>query len=72
MRVISGAGDYFRTLKIVVLANFVLQIPVAYLLSHYTSFGYEGIWLSFIITQIVFAILSFISLKNKKWLKVKV
>jgi len=72
LRVISGAGDYFRTLKIVVLANFVLQIPVAYLLSHYTSFGYEGIWLSFIITQIVFAILSFISLKNKKWLKVKV
>ncbi len=72
LRVISGAGDYFRTLKIVVLANFIIQIPVAYLLSHYTSIGYEGIWLSFIITQIVFAILSFISLKNKKWLTVKV
>lgn len=72
IRVISGAGDYFRTLKIVVLANFGIQIPLAYFLSHYTSMNYQGIWLSFIISQAIFAVLASVSLKNKKWLKVKV
>jgi putative MATE family efflux protein len=72
IRVISGAGDYFRSFRIVAFIFFGIQLPFAYILSKHTGMGFYGIWWAIFISHIVFAILGLIALYRKKWLKVKV
>lgn len=72
IRVISGAGDYFRSFIIVAVVFFGIQLPLAYILSNYTSLAHYGIWYAILISQISFAIIALSSLKRRKWLKAKV
>ncbi len=71
IRVISGAGDYFRSLKIVFFIIYIIQLPLTYGLSKYTDFGHIGIWIGILISQILFSIVGIMSLNKKKWLNVK-
>lgn len=72
IRVISGAGDYLRSLLIVAMILLGIQLPLAYILSHYTALHELGIWLGILLSQICFAIWGIISLNQRKWLKVRV
>ncbi len=72
IRVISGAGDYFRSFVLVAIVFFGVQLPLAYILSHFTGLKHYGIWYAILISQISFAVISYISLRNGKWLKAKV
>jgi putative MATE family efflux protein len=70
IRVISGAGDYIRSLIIVSVVLFAFQIPLAWALSSLTGLGYYGIWYGILISQIFFSIVGFWQLKKKKWLQI--
>jgi len=72
IRVISGAGDYFRSLKIVFFIIYVVQLPLTYGLSKYTGLNYTGIWIGILISQVMFSVVGLISLHKKKWLNVKI
>ena len=70
-RVISGAGDTKRSLKIVATILLLIQLPMAYLLSMYTGLDQTGIWISILFSQVLFAVFGLIALFRKKWMFVK-
>lgn len=72
LRVVSGSGDYNRSLRIVLFIFFVVQLPLCYILSIYTPLSYLGIWYGILVSQIVFALVSLKILFNKKWITTKV
>lgn len=72
VRVISGAGDYYRSLAIVAVILFGFQIPLAYFLSHNTILEYEGIWYGILFSQISFAAVAYYQMSRKKWMQVQV
>ena len=69
IRVISGAGDYIRSLILVSIVLYGIQIPLIYMLSIFFKFGYEGIWYGIFISQICFSIIGYLSLRRKRWIK---
>jgi putative MATE family efflux protein len=71
IRVISGAGDYFRSLKIVLLTLIITQLPFAFILSKLIN-SHIGIWISMIMAGFLFAIYSLFEVKNRKWLHTNV
>jgi len=71
IRLISGAGDYFRSLYIVIAALVFFQLPFAYILSNILHSS-VGIWTSMFISMFLFAIISNIQTMKKGWLKVKI
>lgn len=71
IRVLSGSGDYFRSLVIVVLVLICLQLPSAYLVSRLISHQ-TGIWFSMLLAIVLFGIAGFREVKRGKWLGVKV
>ena len=72
IRVISGAGDYIRSLKIIATILLGVQLTTCYLLSNYTFLGYEGIWYGVLISQVLFAVAGLYGMNKKKWMKVRV
>lgn len=72
LRVISGSGDYARSLRIVLFIFFGVQLPICFILSNYTSLSYMGIWYGILLSQLVFAFVSLRILYKKKWISTKV
>ena len=72
LRIVSGAGDYFRSFRLVALVFFFVQLPFAFLLSKYTNLGHEGMWYAILISHLFFAVISLITLSRRKWLNVVV
>ena len=71
IRVISGSGNYFQSLKIVVLMLILLQLPLAYGLSQLLN-SENGIWMSMTFSMIMFSIYGYYSMYQRKWLKKKI
>lgn len=71
IRVISGAGAYFRSLSVVGIVLVGFQIPLAYFLSDYFNSQY-GIWIGMLISSIIFALISLQQLYKKQWIRTKV
>ena len=71
LRVISGAGDYIRSLKIVVLILIIIQLPVSYFASHLLK-SEIGIWVGMLFSMILFSFAAYRSMKSEKWLGKKV
>jgi putative MATE family efflux protein len=71
IRVISGAGDYFRSLKIVFFTLIITQLPFAFTLSKLIN-SHIGIWISMISSVFLFSVYSLFEVKNRKWLRVNV
>lgn len=71
IRVISGSGNYFQSLKIVILMLIVLQLPLAFGLSHLLK-SEIGIWIGMTTSMIMFSIYGYYSMHQRKWLRKKV
>lgn len=71
LRVISGAGAYFRSLIIVIIVLVFIQLPLAYFLSEYFD-SHLGIWAGIFVSSLIFAVISTVELRRKKWLRAKV
>jgi putative MATE family efflux protein len=71
IRIISGAGDYTRSLMIVVISLGIIQLPGAYFLSHLLN-NSIGIWISSLSSMLIFALFSTLEIRKKRWLRVKI
>jgi Na+-driven multidrug efflux pump len=69
---ISGAGDTLPNMLINIGMIWVIQIPLTYVLSHYTSLSYYGIRWAMVISTFVTAIAYFIYFRTGRWKHKKV
>lgn len=65
--VFNGAGFTKASMLISILSLWIIRFPLAFLLSHKTSLGYEGIWWSFPISNLLAALAAFIYFKMGYW-----
>ncbi|MEX0780821.1 MAG: MATE family efflux transporter [Balneolales bacterium] len=69
--VFNGAGFTSASMLISVLSLWIIRFPLAFILSYNTSLGYEGIWWSFPVSNLIAAVVAFIYYKTGYW-KVRV
>lgn len=56
--VFRAAGNMVTTMVIALISQWVLQLPLAYFLSHHTSLGINGLWWAFPVTNVVTTIIT--------------
>lgn len=62
-----GAGDTFVPMVLAIVSMWVIRIPVAYCLSHYTSLGERGLWYSFPVPVIAITIMTIVRFNRQSW-----
>jgi len=62
-----GSGNTIMSMILAIVYVGVLRLPLAYILSKYTSLAYMGLWWAFPITNIVIVIVSIILFLNGSW-----
>ncbi|MDD2871024.1 MAG: MATE family efflux transporter [Candidatus Gracilibacteria bacterium] len=67
--VFRAAGNMKTTLAITLIGQWIIQLPVAYYLSKNTTLGIDGIWYSFVITNILTALISVLWFIKGDWKK---
>ncbi|MDD4027242.1 MAG: MATE family efflux transporter [Candidatus Shapirobacteria bacterium] len=67
--VFTAAGQTTTTMLLSICSQWIIQIPLAYFLSKYTSLGIKGIWFSFLINNIISSIIAFIIFSRGRWKK---
>ena len=65
--VFNGAGFTKASMIISILSLWIVRFPVAFILSYKTSLGYEGIWWSFPVSNLIAAIAAFAYYKMGYW-----
>jgi putative MATE family efflux protein len=71
-RVISGAGAAFQSMYIVGGSLLFIQVPVAYVLSKFTPLGQKGIWVGIAVSYVIFAIIAYVQMQGRRWMKARV
>lgn len=66
---LMGSGNTTMSMIIAIIAIFVIQFPVAFILSKFTTLGAEGIFWAFPISNILTAIISILWLRTGSWKK---
>lgn len=69
--VFRAAGDMVATMILALVSLWVLQLPLAYVLSRHTSLGIQGIWLAFPISNIAIALITVAWYAKGSWKKKK-
>ncbi len=64
---LQGAGSTMTAMVLSLVISWVINFPLAYILSKHTSLGLEGIWWSFPITNIIGAILIYLVYSRGSW-----
>jgi putative MATE family efflux protein len=72
LRVISGAGAAARSMMIVFTALVIIQIPLAFILSHYTPLHESGIWIGVVLSYIALTVIGYQQYRSRKWLDVRI
>lgn len=65
--VFNGAGFTKASMLISILNLWIIRFPLAFILSYKTSLGYEGIWWSFPISNLIAAAVAFFYFKMGYW-----
>lgn len=68
----NGSGDTMTPTKINIFFFWILQIPLAYLLSTYTDFGYEGVFWAMFGTETSVGLFTLWLFTRGKWKLTKV
>ncbi|HEX2920559.1 MAG TPA: MATE family efflux transporter [Bacteroidales bacterium] len=63
----NGAGDTMTPLRINVLAYFIIEIPLAWLLAVDLGFGEDGVFLAILFAEIVMTTLSWLIFRRGRW-----
>ncbi len=71
-RSLSGAGHAFRSLLIVVLVLFALQLPLAFALSRIPALGVTGVFLAITGSFLVYALIGTRAVRGDAWMMKKV
>ncbi len=67
-----GAGNTGTAMAISIVSLWALQIPLAYVLSTYTSLGAEGLWWAFPITNVCAGVVAYLVFLRGKWKKTRI
>ncbi len=71
-RALSGAGHSFRSMSIVAVVLFGVQLPVAWLLSQYTTLRETGVFAAITISYLVLALTGTWALRGEKWMQKRI
>jgi putative MATE family efflux protein len=67
----NGAGDTSTPLKINILAYWIVEIPLAWILAMKAGFGEEGVFISIVIAETLMTIIAWVVFRRGEW-KLKV
>lgn len=67
--VLRGSGNMVVSMILALVSQWVLQFPLAYILSHHGSLGVNGIWWAFPVTNVVIALVSMAVFARGDWKK---
>lgn len=70
--VFRASGNMMLTLVLAILSGFVIQFPLAFILSHPMQMGIDGIWWSFLISTIIMVIIEILIYLKGDWKKCKI
>jgi Na+-driven multidrug efflux pump len=56
--VLRASGNMMTTMILSLVSQWVLQFPMAYILSKHTTLGVNGLWWSFTITNVLIALIT--------------
>lgn len=65
----QGSGNTFASMVLTVVSQWVLQFPIAYLLSHKTDLGVNGLWWAFPVSNVLIALISVAWFMSGEWKK---
>ena len=68
----NGAGDTWTPTRINLLCYWMLQIPLAWMLSQHTSLGPRGVYLAICSAESVLAVVSVVLFRRGRWKKVQI
>jgi len=68
----NGAGDTWTPTRINLFCYWLLQIPLAWVLSQNANFGPRGVYLAICIAESVLAVISIILFRRGRWKEVKI
>ncbi len=68
---LQAAGSTTKAMTLTLISQWVVQIPLIYLLSRFSSLGIDGLWLAFPLTNVVMAIVYLVVFKRSAWEKKK-
>ena len=71
-QVLNGVGDTLPVMIFALLGMWIVQVPVAFLLSHYTDLGVAGVWWGMVAGVIVRAVVYLFYFRAGKWKTKKV
>lgn len=69
VRVISGAGASVLAMVITAGSLIGIQLPLCYILSHYTELGQTGIWIGVALGYAIFCAIAFAVLRGGRWMR---
>jgi putative MATE family efflux protein len=72
VRIVSGAGDTIRAMAILGGMSLIVQLPLVYGLSHWTSLSYSGIWVGVVISYFLMSFVAVQAVFGRKWLMAKI
>ena len=67
--VFQASGNTLVSMSLTIFSQWIVQLPLAYFLSRYTSLGINGIWLSFPINNLIVTFVSWLAFKSGYWKK---
>jgi putative MATE family efflux protein len=70
--VFRGAGDTFTTMLLTLFATWVVQLPLAVLMSRHTSLGEMGLWWSSPIAAVINTAIALTYFKSGRWLRAQI
>jgi MATE family, multidrug efflux pump len=68
---LRGAGNTLAAMVLTIVSAWVIQFPLAYILSRHTSLGIDGIWWSHSITMVVSAAICLLWFAGGDWKRTK-
>jgi putative MATE family efflux protein len=69
VRVISGAGASVLAMVITAGSLIGIQLPLCYILSHFTELGQTGIWIGVALGYAIFCAIAFAVLRGGRWMR---
>lgn len=69
---LQGSGNTMLSMTLSIATSWVINFPLAYILSKHTSLGINGLWWSFPISNILGAIIIYVVYRNGSWKSKKI
>lgn len=65
--VLRASGNMMTTMVLTLVSQWVLQLPLAYVLSKYTTLGIHGVWWSFVVSNVVISLITLAWYSRGDW-----